>query len=154
MTGPVVVVFGPKDIDKVKEGMVLVAPETTPDFIAAMSKAAAFVTDCPSVGVVHYAPQAVTITVVAISAAGFPGVWTSAFSLSAAAITLVMVFVIQHTQSREQTATQLKLDELIRALPQADDHLVHVEAAQDEELADLERRQTAHHESLRADRTE
>jgi low affinity Fe/Cu permease len=95
---------------------------------------------------------AVTITVVAISAAGFPDVWTSAFSLSAAAITLVMVFVIQHTQSREQTATQLKLDELIRALPQADDHLVHVEAAKDEELADLEQRQTAHHESLRADR--
>jgi phosphoenolpyruvate synthase/pyruvate phosphate dikinase len=45
VTGKVVVVFGPKEINKVKEGMILVAPETTPDFIAAMSKAAAFVTD-------------------------------------------------------------------------------------------------------------
>jgi low affinity Fe/Cu permease len=88
--------------------------------------------------------------VVAVIAAGFPSHWTSVFSLCTAAITLVMVFVIQHTQSREQTATQLKLDEIIRALPQADDHLVHVEAAQDEELEDLQRRQTAHHESLRS----
>lgn len=69
--------------------------------------------------------------------------------MSVAGVTLVMVFVIQHTQSREQTATQLKLDELIRALPKADGDLVHVEAGQDEELADLERRQTAHHQSLR-----
>jgi len=59
----------------------------------------------------------------------FPISWLATFSAGAAAITLVMVFVIQHTQSREQLATQLKLDELIRALPQADDHLVHVEEA-------------------------
>ena len=30
-----------------------------------------------------------------------------------------MVFVIQHTQSRQQVATQLKLDELIRATREA-----------------------------------
>lgn len=97
---------------------------------------------------------AAAATVVAITATGFPEPWTSAFSASAAGVTLVMVFVIQHTQSREQTATQLKLDELIRALPQADDHLVHVEAGQDQELADLERRLTAHHQSLRTGNAE
>jgi low affinity Fe/Cu permease len=32
------------------------------------------------------------------------------------AVTLVMVFAIQHPQGREQAATQRKLDELIRAL--------------------------------------
>jgi len=94
---------------------------------------------------------AVGFAVAALAAADFPSRWTAAFTVSAAAVTLVMVFVIQHTQSREQTATQLKLDELIRALPQADDHLVHVEAARDQELEDLERRQTAHHESLRTE---
>jgi low affinity Fe/Cu permease len=93
----------------------------------------------------------VGVAVAGLAVAGFSSPWTSAFSVSAAGITLVMVFVIQHTQSREQTATQLKLDEIIRALPQADDHLVHVEAAKDEELEDLERRQTAHHQSLRTD---
>lgn len=94
---------------------------------------------------------AVGVTVVGLIAADFPSYWTSAFTVGAAGVTLVMVFVIQHTQSREQTATQLKLDELIRALPQADDHLVRVEAAADEELAHLEERHSAHHHSVRTD---
>jgi low affinity Fe/Cu permease len=87
--------------------------------------------------------------IVALAATDFPAYWASAFSVAVASITLVMVFIIQHTQGREQTAAQLKLDELIRALPRADDHLVRVEAAQDEELADIEQRHTEHHESVR-----
>jgi low affinity Fe/Cu permease len=75
---------------------------------------------------------------------GVPNSWLAKFSAGAAAITLVMVFVIQHTQSREQMATQLKLDELIRALPRADDHLVHVEDGSDDELRELEQRQVDH----------
>ncbi len=43
--GKVAVVMKSTEGDKVKEGMILVAPETTPDFIFAMNKAAAFVTD-------------------------------------------------------------------------------------------------------------
>jgi low affinity Fe/Cu permease len=82
---------------------------------------------------------------------GVPDSWLAKFSASAAAITLVMVFVIQHTQSREQLATQLKLDELIRALPQADDHLVHVEEGSDEELREIEKRQVDHHVAVRDD---
>lgn len=39
------IVLTPKDIGKVKPDMILVAPETTPDFVPAMGKAAAFVTD-------------------------------------------------------------------------------------------------------------
>jgi low affinity Fe/Cu permease len=88
--------------------------------------------------------------VAAIIATGFPHPRTSAFTVNAAGIPLVMVFVIQHTQSREQTATKLKLDELIRAQALADDHLVRVEAANDEELSALEGRNAAHHESLRS----
>jgi len=75
---------------------------------------------------------------------GVPDSWLAKFAAGAAAMTLVMVFVIQHTQSREQLATQLKLDELIRALPQADDHLVHVEDGSDDELRELEQRQVDH----------
>ena len=82
---------------------------------------------------------------------GLPDSWLATFSAGAAAITLVMVFVIQHTQSREQLATQLKLDELIRALPQADDHLVHVEEGSDDELRELEKRQVDHHVAVRDD---
>ena len=69
----------------------------------------------------------------------------------ATTVTTIMVFTIQHTQSRQQAATQLKLDELIRALPGADDHLVHVESGGDAELAELEARHIEHHLSIRAD---
>ncbi len=80
---------------------------------------------------------------------GFPPNWETAFSAVAAAVTLVMLFVIQHTQSRHQLALQLKLDELIRASPKADDQLVRIEAAADEELDELRRTQQALHESIR-----
>lgn len=80
---------------------------------------------------------------------GFPGKWQIVFSSFASSITLVMVFVIQHAQSRQQVALQLKLDELIRASPEADDHLVHIEQAQESELIEREESQMAHHESLR-----
>lgn len=88
---------------------------------------------------------------VALAVAGFPETWETAFAAACAAVTTIMVFTIQHTQSREQAATQLKLDELIRALPGADDHLVHVESGPDAELAALEQRQVEHHNSVRAD---
>jgi len=80
---------------------------------------------------------------------GFPGKWETVFTTVADSITLVMLFVIQHTQSREQSVLQLKLDELIRATPQADDLLVHLEVAEDAELIEREQSQVAHHEALR-----
>ena len=53
-------------------------------------------------------------------------------------ITLVMVFVIQHTQARQQAATQRKLDEVVRAVPTANNRLIAVEeAASDGELEKL-----------------
>jgi low affinity Fe/Cu permease len=79
----------------------------------------------------------------------YPGSWLRVFHVIVAAMTLLMVFVIQHTQSREQTATQMKLDELIRALPQADDLLVHIEAASDDELIQREQRDLDHHGAVR-----
>jgi low affinity Fe/Cu permease len=87
---------------------------------------------------------------VALVVAGFPDSWTLVFSTVASAITLVMVFVVEHTQRREQAATQLKLDELIQALPDADDRYARVQIADDEEVEELERR---HVERRRATRT-
>ncbi len=76
---------------------------------------------------------------------GFPGTWERAFQTLVAAITLVMVFVIQHTQARHQAATQRKLDEILRVLPDADNALLALEHASDEEL-----RATRHqHERIR-----
>ncbi len=95
----------------------------------------------------------VTVVVVAalvfLAVSGFPADGEAAFSVAVSAVTVVMLFVIQHTQSRQQSATQLKLDELIRTSPDADDLLVHIELADDVELIERESDQIAHHESLR-----
>jgi low affinity Fe/Cu permease len=80
---------------------------------------------------------------------GFPTTWLTTFGAIADVVTLIMLFVIQHTQSRHQLVLQLKLDELIRSSPQADDRAVKLEVAPDEELIKREQEQLAHHESLR-----
>ncbi len=43
--GPVVIIHSPKEIDKVKKGDVLVAPQTNPDYVPAMRKAIAIITE-------------------------------------------------------------------------------------------------------------
>jgi low affinity Fe/Cu permease len=53
--------------------------------------------------------------------------WLTAFEAFAAAVTLVMVFALQHSQARQQAAVQRKLDEILRVLPGADTRLVHFE---------------------------
>ncbi len=68
---------------------------------------------------------------------GFPGWWETVLYSTAASVTVVMVFAIQHTQRREQMVTQRKLDELLRALPEADDQLIAAEGASDDELEAL-----------------
>jgi low affinity Fe/Cu permease len=64
----------------------------------------------------------------------FPGRWEQIFQALVAAITVTMVFVIQHTQARHQAATQRKLDEILRVLPDADNSLLTLEHASDSEL--------------------
>ena len=68
---------------------------------------------------------------------GFPAWWATVLYASTASVTFVMVFVIQHTQSRQTTALQRKLDELIRVTVGTDPNLIAVEEAADEELQAL-----------------
>ena len=82
---------------------------------------------------------AVVICLVAtITSLHFPGTWVDGFEVFASAATLVMVFAIQHTQGREQAATQRKLDELIRALPNANESLMMLEEASQEVMLKVE----------------
>jgi low affinity Fe/Cu permease len=67
----------------------------------------------------------------------FPAWWETILYASTASVTFVMVFVIQHTQSRQTTALQRKLDELIRVTAGTDSNLIAVEEAADEELQAL-----------------
>ncbi len=88
---------------------------------------------------------------IAIAVTGFDQDLQFAFGTVCAGVTVTMVFVLQHTQRREQTALQLKVNELVRALPQADDHLIGVEASSDGELGELERSSRDRHTALRGD---
>jgi low affinity Fe/Cu permease len=81
---------------------------------------------------------AVVSLVVAIAILDFPKNWVAAFELSVSSVTLIMVFAIQHTQGREQAATQRKLDELIRASPGANESLMMLEEAPREFMLDVE----------------
>jgi low affinity Fe/Cu permease len=85
---------------------------------------------------------AAVIGLIAVGAAlGFPTAWVTAFNISVSGVTLVMVFAIQHTQGREQAATQRKLDELLRALPNADESLMMLEEASPGVMLDVEEEQ-------------
>jgi low affinity Fe/Cu permease len=53
-------------------------------------------------------------------------------------VTFLMVFLIQNTQNRDARVTQLKLDELIRAVTEARTQLVAMEEMSDVELERLE----------------
>ena len=69
--------------------------------------------------------------------AGFPAWWEVIFQTVVSALTLAMVFVIQHTQARHQRATQRKLDEILLAIPGTDNSLLTLEHASDDELHDV-----------------
>jgi low affinity Fe/Cu permease len=78
---------------------------------------------------------------------GFPGRLETVFQAVVAALTLTMVFVIQHTQARHQVATQRKLDEILRAMPHADNSIISLEDADDDTLRSTHRA----HRDLRRD---
>lgn len=67
----------------------------------------------------------------------FAAWWENLLYIVSSTVTLVMLFAIQHTQARQQSATQRKLDEILRALPRADGRFIAVEEAPDEELEAL-----------------
>jgi low affinity Fe/Cu permease len=63
--------------------------------------------------------------------------WQLVINTSTTIVTFLMVFLIQNTQNRDSRATQLKLDELIRATAGARNHLINLEELSDEELNEL-----------------
>ncbi len=95
----------------------------------------------------HYTSKSVVVT--AFSAGlvlmlfigailGFPNSWVVTFEVLVSSVTLLMVFTIQHTQGREQLATQRKLDELLLATPGAAESLMMLEEAPQEYMLKVE----------------
>jgi low affinity Fe/Cu permease len=65
---------------------------------------------------------------------GFSDTWQLVINTSTTIITFLMVFLIQNTQNRDNGAIQAKLDELIRAMVDADNKFIGIEHMTDEEL--------------------
>ena len=69
----------------------------------------------------------------------FSDTWQLIINTGTTIVTFLMVFLIQNTQNRDAKAIHLKLDELIRALSGARNHLLDLEKLSDDDLVELEK---------------
>lgn len=84
-----------------------------------------------------------TFTIAAVLVLGmlaFTSVETTNITISV--VTLLMVFVLQNTQNRDSAALHLKLDEIVRADPDARDDVRGVESKSGPEIRELTREDT------------
>lgn len=61
----------------------------------------------------------------------FSDTWQLVVNTGTTVFTYLMLFLLQHTQNRDARALQAKLDEIIKALPAADNRLRGIEKAPD-----------------------
>ena len=74
---------------------------------------------------------------------GYSDTWQLVINTATTVITFLMVFLIQNTQNRDAAAIQLKLDEIIRALENADNDLLDLEDLDDAKLDEMHRKYAA-----------
>jgi len=65
---------------------------------------------------------------------GFSDTWQLVINTGTTIVTFLMVFLIQNTQNRDSRATQLKLDELIRATEGAHNAVLDLEELTEKDL--------------------
>lgn len=72
-------------------------------------------------------------------ATGFPRAWELTATVGVPFLTLAVLIGVQHTQSHDDLAMQLKMDEIIRVLEGTREKMMNVE---EEDRGELERLQT------------
>ena len=68
---------------------------------------------------------------------GFSDTWQLIVNTATTIITFLMVFLIQSTQNRDSEATQVKLDEIIRAIGNAKNELLDLEELEESDLDEI-----------------
>lgn len=69
---------------------------------------------------------------------GFSDTWQLVINTTTTIITFLMVFLIQYAQNRESKALHLKVDEMLRAIPEARTELARLNKASDKRLREVE----------------
>ena len=67
----------------------------------------------------------------------FSDTWQLIINTGTTIVTFLMVFLIQNTQNRDQEALQIKLDEIIRSMHNAQNALLDLEELDEEELEEI-----------------
>jgi low affinity Fe/Cu permease len=70
---------------------------------------------------------------------GFSDTWQLVINTGTTIVTFLMVFLIQRAQNKESRIVQLKLSEIVAALPGANNQLIDVDSLSEAELATLHR---------------
>jgi low affinity Fe/Cu permease len=83
---------------------------------------------------------------------GFSDTWQLIINTSTTIVTFLMVFLIQSTQNRDNGALHAKLDELIRAMVDADNEFIGIEHLTDKELKEILERVEANATRLHKER--
>ena len=65
---------------------------------------------------------------------GYSDTWQLVINTGTTVVTFLMVFLIQATQNRDGEAMQVKLDEIIRAIGNAQNELLDLEELEEEDL--------------------
>jgi low affinity Fe/Cu permease len=83
---------------------------------------------------------------------GYSDTWQLVINTGTTIVTFLMVFLIQNTQNRDSAAVQLKLDELIRSMSDAENELLDIEELTDADLERLKARYEALAQRAREER--
>src|SRR5262245_18810014 len=68
---------------------------------------------------------------------GFSDTWQLVINTATTIVTFLMVFLIQSTQNRDAEAVQVKLDEIIRAIGNAQNEVLDLEELEEKDLDEI-----------------
>jgi low affinity Fe/Cu permease len=83
---------------------------------------------------------------------GFGDTWQLVINTGTTIVTFLMVFLIQNTQNRDTEAMQIKLDELIHAIKEANNALLDLEELDEKELDSIRKKYLQHAADARKER--